>query len=100
MFYDKHDAAKPVTRVSRRSHGNARMDELLRMEGIEPGRKLIAGSSLKFCLVAEGIADIYPRFGPTMEWDTAAGDAVFRYYGRKSDRSYALIYNKISLLYG
>lgn len=35
-----------------------------------------AGSSLKFCLVAEGIADVYPRFGPTMEWDTAAGHAV------------------------
>jgi 3'(2'), 5'-bisphosphate nucleotidase len=35
-----------------------------------------AGSSLKFCLVAAGEADIYPRFGPTMEWDTAAGHAV------------------------
>ena len=35
-----------------------------------------AGSSLKFCLVAEGEADIYPRFGRTMEWDTAAGQAV------------------------
>jgi 3'(2'), 5'-bisphosphate nucleotidase len=34
------------------------------------------GSSLKFCLVAKGAADIYPRFGPTMEWDTAAGQAV------------------------
>lgn len=33
---------------------------------------------MKFCLVAEGSADIYPRFGPTMEWDTAAGDAVLR----------------------
>ena len=37
-----------------------------------------AGSSLKFCLVAEGVADLYPRFGPTCEWDTAAGDAVVR----------------------
>lgn len=34
------------------------------------------GSSLKFCLVAEGLADVYPRFGPTMEWDTAAGQAI------------------------
>lgn len=40
-----------------------------------------AGSSLKFCLVAEGEADIYPRFGRTMEWDTAAGDAVLRSAG-------------------
>ncbi|MEM6467470.1 MAG: inositol monophosphatase family protein, partial [Pseudomonadota bacterium] len=36
------------------------------------------GSSLKFCLVAAGEADVYPRLGPTMEWDTAAGDAVLR----------------------
>jgi 3'(2'), 5'-bisphosphate nucleotidase len=35
-----------------------------------------AGSSLKFCRVAEGVADVYPRFGPTMEWDVAAGHAV------------------------
>jgi len=39
------------------------------------------GSSLKFCLVATGEADVYPRFGPTMEWDTAAGDAVLRAAG-------------------
>jgi 3'(2'), 5'-bisphosphate nucleotidase len=39
------------------------------------------GSSLKFCLLAEGKADIYPRFGRTMEWDTAAGDAVLRSAG-------------------
>lgn len=40
-----------------------------------------SGSSLKFCLLAEGSADIYPRFGPTSEWDTAAGDAVLRTAG-------------------
>ncbi len=34
------------------------------------------GSSLKICMVAEGKADVYPRFGPTMEWDTAAGHAI------------------------
>ena len=39
------------------------------------------GSSLKFCLVAAGEADVYPRFGPTMEWDTGAGDAVLRAAG-------------------
>lgn len=43
--------------------------------------RVSVGSSLKFCLVAEGSADIYPRFGPTMEWDTAAGDAVLRAAG-------------------
>ena len=40
-----------------------------------------SGSSLKFCLLAEGSADVYPRFGPTSEWDTAAGDAVLRAAG-------------------
>ena len=44
-------------------------------------RTVSIGSSLKFCLVASGEADVYPRFGPTMEWDTAAGDAVLRYAG-------------------
>ncbi len=39
------------------------------------------GSSLKFCRIAEGVADVYPRFTPTMEWDTAAGDAVLRAAG-------------------
>lgn len=40
-----------------------------------------AASSLKFCRLAEGVGDVYPRFGPTMEWDTAAGDAVLRAAG-------------------
>ncbi|MGB0682406.1 MAG: 3'(2'),5'-bisphosphate nucleotidase CysQ [Magnetovibrionaceae bacterium] len=49
--------------------------------------EVTAGSSLKFCLVAEGIADLYPRFGPTMEWDTAAGHAVLMAAGgRVTDR--------------
>ncbi len=43
--------------------------------------KVVIGSSLKFCLVAEGKADLYPRFGPTSEWDTAAGHAMLRAAG-------------------
>lgn len=43
--------------------------------------RMSVGSSLKFCAIAEGIADVYPRFGPTMEWDTAAGDAILRAAG-------------------
>jgi 3'(2'), 5'-bisphosphate nucleotidase len=39
------------------------------------------GSSLKFCLLAEGKADLYPRLGPTSEWDTAAGEAILKYSG-------------------
>jgi 3'(2'), 5'-bisphosphate nucleotidase len=42
---------------------------------------IVAGSSLKFCRLAEGVADLYPRFGPTMEWDTAAGHAILNSAG-------------------
>jgi len=65
--------------VSSKSHPDAKTDELLKTLPIK-GRTN-AGSSLKFCLVAAGEADIYPRAGPTMEWDTAAGDAVLRAAG-------------------
>ena len=43
--------------------------------------KIVVGSSIKFCMVAEGRADLYPRFGPTSEWDTAAGHAILRAAG-------------------
>ncbi|MGI9352540.1 MAG: 3'(2'),5'-bisphosphate nucleotidase CysQ [Rhizobiaceae bacterium] len=45
------------------------------------GETVSIGSSLKFCLLAAGEADVYPRFGPTMEWDTAAGDAILKSAG-------------------
>jgi len=60
-----------------------------------------AGSSLKLCLVAEGAADVYPRFGPTMEWDTAAAHAVALEAGRKVNQypsGEPLRYNKENLL--
>lgn len=60
-----------------------------------------AGSSLKFCLVAEGSANFYPRFAPTMEWDTAAGDAIVRLSGGTVcdfSTGKPLKYNKKSLL--
>lgn len=98
IFSQKPDLAHPVTIVSSRSHGNDDMDRILGDKGIQIQKKIPAGSSLKFCLVAEGKADLYPRLGPTMEWDTAAGDAVFRYSGRDSVRGSALQYNKKSLL--
>ncbi len=66
--------------VASRSH--AKMDELKSfLAGISVAEFLAAGSSLKFCLIAEGKADLYPRLGPTMEWDTAAADAVLRAAG-------------------
>jgi 3'(2'), 5'-bisphosphate nucleotidase len=65
--------------VASRSHRDGQTDAFLADLGVAETRS--AGSSLKFCLVAEGTADVYPRFGPTMEWDTAAGDAVLRAAG-------------------
>ena len=60
--------------VSSRSHGDEKIEALI--QGLKIQGHKIAGSSLKFCLVAKGEADIYPRYGPTSEWDTAAGHAV------------------------
>lgn len=60
-----------------------------------------SGSSIKICLVAEGTADVYPRFAPTMEWDTAAGHAIARAAGREVYRAGTdtpLVYNKEDLL--
>ncbi len=65
--------------LASRSHGDAATDAFLARLPI--GERKSAGSSLKFCQLAEGEADVYPRFGPTMEWDTAAGDAVLRAAG-------------------
>lgn len=60
--------------VASRSHRSAETEALLSQLGVADFKP--AGSSLKFCLVAEGEADVYPRLGRTMEWDTAAGQAV------------------------
>lgn len=63
-----------LTVVASRSHLNAETDQYLRR--LKISNLVSVGSSLKFCLVAAGEADVYPRLGPTMEWDTAAGHAV------------------------
>ena len=62
--------------VASKSHRDAATDAYIARYKVKDLRS--AGSSLKFCLVATGEADLYPRLGPTMEWDTAAGDAVLR----------------------
>ena len=67
-------APAPVRVTGSRSHRDAAMNDLLRSIG--PHSFVAVGSSLKFCLVAEGAADLYPRFGATSAWDTAAGQAV------------------------
>lgn len=67
--------------VASRSHRDDATNEWLAKHNIED--VVSAGSSIKFCLVAEGRADVYPRFGPTMEWDTAAAHAVLNAAGGK-----------------
>lgn len=69
-------AAPPtgLTAVVSRSHATPETETYL--EGYTIRERVSVGSSLKFCLVAAGKADLYPRLGPTMEWDTAAGHAV------------------------
>jgi 3'(2'), 5'-bisphosphate nucleotidase len=69
-----------ATVVSSRSHGDREALERF-TAGRRVARMVTAGSSLKFCLLATGTADLYPRFGRTMEWDTAAGDAILRAAG-------------------
>jgi 3'(2'), 5'-bisphosphate nucleotidase len=71
--------ASPKTIVASRSHRTPETDSFIRK--VEAAEIVSVGSSLKFCLLADGKADLYPRFGRTMEWDTAAGDAILRAAG-------------------
>lgn len=65
---------EPIRVVGSRSHASLRLAESLRALG---SHELVSmGSSLKFCVLAEGAADVYPRMGPTSEWDTAAAHAI------------------------
>jgi 3'(2'),5'-bisphosphate nucleotidase len=72
-------APESLIALTSRSHGDPATEAFL--ERLPLGGRRSAGSSLKFCVIAEGEGDVYPRFAPTMEWDTAAGDAVLRAAG-------------------
>jgi 3'(2'), 5'-bisphosphate nucleotidase len=72
-------AADPLVVVGSRSHRGDSLDSLLARLGPHQMRPM--GSALKFCVVAEGSADFYPRLGPTSEWDTAAAQAVLEVAG-------------------
>ncbi len=92
------DADKGLTVVMSRSHPSPELEEYLK--DIKVAEALPVGSSLKLCVVAEGVADLYPRLGPTMEWDTAAGQAVVLAAGGtvKTPEGTSLEYNKENLL--
>jgi len=92
-----------LTVVGSRSHGSETLNAFIEERKYEYNEvELISsGSSLKFCLVAEGKADIYPRTGPTHEWDTAAGHAIVLESGKsvyEFETGEPLLYNKENLL--
>ncbi len=101
---DNGSSAKPAFRVvASRSHMNEATEKFINQLKEEHGEidLVSAGSSLKLCLVAEGTADVYPRLGPTMEWDTAASHAVVTGAGKTVkgyDTGDPLAYNKEELL--
>ena len=94
---------RPALRiVGSRSHKNAELEAYVEKKRKEFGEIefIAAGSSLKICLVAEGKADLYPRLGPTMEWDTAAGQAIAESAGAgvvDFNTRKPLVYNKEDL---
>lgn len=109
---DQNDAETPIhvnsnhtgsiTIVESRSHPSKELEQLMgKIEGkFQTVGRIQRGSSLKFCAVAEGTADLYPRMGPTMEWDTAAGQAIVEAAGGTVETldGKRFSYNKESLL--
>jgi 3'(2'), 5'-bisphosphate nucleotidase len=98
-----HKQNKKFTIVASRSHLSEETEMFI--DGIKTTHKEVefisSGSSIKLCLVAEGSADVYPRFAPTMEWDTAAGQAICEGAGKKVidySTNNTLLYNKQNLL--
>ncbi len=106
ILHDNQSTTKEntsLTIVGSRSHATKELSEFVDKIKLKYGEVefISAGSSLKFCLVAEGKADLYPRFGPTMEWDTAAGQALVEQAGGKVidiQTKESLRYNKNNLL--
>jgi len=97
-----HSPLPLYTIVGSRSHQTPELQAYIEEKRRECGKVefIAAGSSQKFCVVAEGQADIYPRLGPTMEWDTAAGQAIAENAGAtvvRSDNQEPLTYNKEDL---
>jgi len=89
--------------VGSRSHMSKETEEFIKLqkEKYKEVNILSKGSSLKLCMIAEGAADVYPRFAPTMEWDTAAGQAIVRASGAKTinwETKELVTYNKENLL--
>jgi 3'(2'), 5'-bisphosphate nucleotidase len=101
----RNNNKEKLTVVGSRSHGSETLNTFIeeKKSDYKEVELISSGSSLKFCLVAEGKADIYPRTGPTYEWDTAAGHAVVLESGKAVydfESGNPLVYNKENLLNG
>lgn len=91
---------KKLTVVASKSHLSSETQEFIDNLDTQEIEQVSKGSSLKLCMVATGEADIYPRLAPTMEWDTAAADAIVREAGKMTynqESNQPMIYNKENL---
>ena len=87
--------------VASKSHLSVETQEFIDKLDSKKIEQVSKGSSLKLCMVAEGVADVYPRLAPTMEWDTAAADAIVRCAGKMTyqyENNKPMVYNKKDLL--
>ena len=98
IYHLPPDSDRPLVVIESRSHGSSELEAYL--QTIRVGQRVRVGSSLKFCRLAEGAADIYPRLGPTMEWDVAAGDCLYRNSAPEGQYTSPLTYNKPDLRNG
>ena len=97
-IFVQNDIKDPIKIVSSRSHPSPKLQNYL--DRFQNHEIVNMGSSLKICLVADGTAHIYPRLGPTMEWDSGAGHAVLKYAGgflTDATTGNELVYNKENL---
>jgi 3'(2'), 5'-bisphosphate nucleotidase len=100
-LYANETPEKKLSVVASKSHLSEETQEFINNLQAENIEQVSKGSSLKLCMVAEGIADIYPRLAPTMEWDTAAADAIVRESGKMTcqfENNIPMVYNKKDLL--
>ena len=95
------DLTEKMSVVASKSHLSEETQTFIDRLETKSIEQVSKGSSLKLCMVAEGEADIYPRLAPTMEWDTAAADAVVRESGKMTyqfENELPVVYNKVDLL--
>jgi len=100
-LFTNENTKEKLSVVSSKSHLSEETQNFIENLETKEIEQISKGSSLKLCMVAEGVADIYPRLAPTMEWDTAAADAIVRESGKMTyqfENEEPIVYNKIDLL--